>query len=512
MKHIKKLASILLAMVMVLGLATTAFAANVTVPENSILDGHNFTAYQVFSGREDNSVLSDVQWGSGISSDVFLSALKDDTTYGSLFADCTTAAAVAAVLSDNNTDSALADKVAELAYAHKTGSGTALTTGDNTLADGYYLVVDTTETVGKGSAYNKALLQVVGDIEITVKTSAPSVVKKVKDTNDSEANSTTGWQDSADYDIGDTIPYQLTATMGDLSKYDHYYVEFVDTMTHLTYTGITSVKVGSTTLTGDQYSATWDATNKTLKVVITDVKAYGATTGTEVVVEYTATLDDDAVIGSTGNPNEVYLVYSNNPNYTGDGTNKPGDTGKTPEDKNIVFTYKVVVNKVDKDKQPLEGAGFTLYKKILGTAPEGTNYEAVKEGETDIGYWMPIGDEQVGGTTTQFTWSGLDDGDYKLVETTTPAGYNTIEDVEFTITATHEMESDNPSLTALNVGTLFSGEVSNGTVSADIVNLSGSTLPGTGGIGTTVLYAAGGVLVLLALALLIAKRRTGSGK
>ena len=142
------------------------------------------------------------------------------------------------------------------------------------------------------------------------------MVKKVKDTNDT-TSVTSGWQDSADYDIGDTIPYQLTATMGDLSRYDHYYVEFVDTMTHLTYTGITSVKVGDTTLTAEQYQATWDNTTKTLKVIITDVKAYGAVTGTAVVVEYTATLDADAVIGSAGNPNEAYLIFTNNPvSYT----------------------------------------------------------------------------------------------------------------------------------------------------------------------------------------------------
>ena len=80
MKHAKKLASLLLALVMAFALSTTAFAANVTVPTEGILKDHTFTAYQVFSGREENGILSDVQWGSGIASDTFLAALKADTT------------------------------------------------------------------------------------------------------------------------------------------------------------------------------------------------------------------------------------------------------------------------------------------------------------------------------------------------------------------------------------------------------------------------------------------------
>ena len=175
----KKLAGLLLAMVMMMAALMTAHAATVTVPSDGILKDHTFTAYQILSGREEGGILSDVQWGSGINSDTFLAALKADTTYGSLFTKCTDAAAVAKVLGDNNTNTPLANAVAKLAYTNKTGSGTALTSGDNELADGYYLVVDTTADVGKGGAYNTALLQVVGSINITVKTDAPTVEKKV---------------------------------------------------------------------------------------------------------------------------------------------------------------------------------------------------------------------------------------------------------------------------------------------------------------------------------------------
>ncbi|MDY5783352.1 MAG: hypothetical protein SPK62_05500, partial [Gemmiger sp.] len=95
MKHLKKLAGVLLALAMVFTLALPAFAATVTVPSDGILKDHTFTAYQIFTGREEDGVLSDVQWGSDINSTAFLAALKKDTTYGSLFTDCTDAAAVA---------------------------------------------------------------------------------------------------------------------------------------------------------------------------------------------------------------------------------------------------------------------------------------------------------------------------------------------------------------------------------------------------------------------------------
>ena len=156
MKNMKKLVSVLLTLVMALALTVPAFAATVTVPSDEILKDHTFTAFQVFSGREEGNVLSDVQWGDGINSSAFLVDLQGEATYGSLFTNCATAADVAKVLSDNNTNTntALANRFAELAYANKTGSGTALTSGENTLADGYYLIVDTTANVGEGGAYN----------------------------------------------------------------------------------------------------------------------------------------------------------------------------------------------------------------------------------------------------------------------------------------------------------------------------------------------------------------------
>ena len=108
---------------------------------------------------------------------------------------------------------------------------------------------------------------------------------------------------------------------------------------------------------------------------------------------------------------------------------------------------------------------------------------------------------------TTFTWSGLDVGDYKMVETTTPSGYNTIPDIEFTITATHDVSSDNPTLISLSGGDKFTGVISTGVVSANIENQSGAQLPSTGGIGTTIFYVIGGGLMVAAAILLITKKR-----
>ena len=218
---------------------------------------------------------------------------------------------------------------------------------------------------------------------------------------------------------------------------------------------------------------------------------------TKVVVTYSAKLDNSAVIGSTGNPNKVYLTYSNNPNQGGD-----RDTGKTPEDKNIVFTYKVVVNKVNEKDEPLYGAGFTLQKKVNGQY-------------TDIKTIGPKNDKKEEMTTFEFT--GLDDGDYKLIESTTPSGYNTIDSIEFTISATHDETSDDPKLTDLS-GNAPSGEAtftpkeSDGSLTTDVVNKKGSVLPSTGGRGTTMIYIIGAALVITAGVVLVMRKKMSSDK
>ena len=505
-KAMKKLMAALLAVAMVCAMAIPAFAAAGTVVSGSKVDvtKHDFDAYQIFSAKLDSTKnkLSDVTWGDGVKGDDLLVALKTATTLGD-FSKCNTPSDVAKILEGFNTEQATK-------FAAFVANGYLSTTkiaGTGTIdlpSAGYYLIKDVTEVEGEYDASNLTLLLVSGPETVTpqVKTDIPTLQKKVKDKNDSTGE-TTGWQDSADYDIGDTIPYQLTATLGNVSNFDTYYVEFVDKMEHLTYNNITSVKVGNTTLNAGEYSSNWDSANKKLTVSIDNVKAFGATNGSTITVEYNATLDADAVLGSTGNPNEAYLVFSNNPN--GDGK------GKTAPDKNIVFTYKVVANKVDEHDQPLTGAAFALYKKLPavpnpedGTSyfMEGTDaYTLVKE--LNVGENGEVADKKL----TTFEWTGIDDGEYMIKEIITPAGYNSIEPIKFTVTADHEIEAADPKLTELTGGDKFTGAVSTGTLTANIQNRMGSTLPGTGGIGTTIFYVVGGGLMVAAAILLITKKR-----
>ncbi|WP_423214305.1 isopeptide-forming domain-containing fimbrial protein [Streptococcus equinus] len=436
-----------------------------------------YESYQIFTGtvldNSDEAALGQVQWGNGIT-DAGKTALQ--TKYSA-----SSAAEIAEKLGDNAVD---ADEFAKEAGKYLQNAG-----GLTGLAAGYYLVQN--KTVGDHEAYTNYILKVVKNVTVEPKTSVPSVEKKVKDTNDT-AGTTPGWQDSADYDINDDVPFQLTATLpNNFATYDEYYLEFADTLSSgLTYNKDAKVflKNGSdeTDITSSFTIAEDGSSFK-----INNLKSIsGVTASSKIVVRYTAKLNSTAAIGSAGNPNTVKLIYSNNPNATG--------TGETTPDTVVVFTYKVIVNKVDQNNEPLSGAGFTLYKKVHDTS------------KTEGYRWDAVGDEITGGTT--FTFSGIDDGDYKLVETTTPNGYNTIDDILFTVSAEHDENSNEPKLTSLSgvdsAGKItFTSNTSEGSLTAPVPNTKGSILPSTGGMGTKVLYAVGVVLILIAGVLIVTKKR-----
>lgn len=481
MKNFKTIIGLIMSMVMAFSMCFTAMADSSTTYTVTIKEapkGHIYEAYQIFTGDLSGNVLSNIKWGSGVSADG-QTALGDAVEKAESITNVTEAEAFAE----------------EVASYLATIAGTVTTTvdGDCTidgLAAGYYLIKDKDNSLTGDEAYTSYILKVVKDTEATLKSDKPTVEKKVKDINDSIADSETEWQDSADYDIGDKVPFQLKATLANnVTSYDTYKFVFNDTLSNgLTYDA-DSLKVyvdGNNITTGYTVNAPTSA-GGILTITFADAKAVGAGNSSVITVEYTATLNENAVVGSTGNTNKVNLEYSNNPNSGGE-----GDTGTTPDDTVIVFTYKVVVNKVDKDKQALAGAGFTLYKK------------------DSSGEYVAVGEEIKNVTT--FTFNGLDDGDYKLVETTTPATYNTMDPVEFTITAEHEVLSDSPVLTKLdsNVTTgeiTFTSSVPDGSLTSDVVNYNGSELPETGGMGTRILYLLGGILVIAALVLLVTKKR-----
>ena len=262
------------------------------------------------------------------------------------------------------------------------------------------------------------------------------------------------------------------------------------------------------------------------KASVADLKtaAPSLLAGDIVKIEYSATLGERAIVGAEGNPNKYQVEYSNNPNGTG--------TGTTPWDMNIVFTYDIEVDKVTgvgASETALAGAAFALYKlytpealALAGkTAESSIKYDnGTKDYAIGNDKWVLV-EQKTAGTDTAFTFSGVDDGTYLLVETTTPAGYNSILPSKFTVTATHN-DGDTPSFASVT-GTNVEGtglapiELGEKTKSATdktvtglktkVVNNEGTVLPSTGGMGTTIFYVLGTVLVLGAGVLMVTRRR-----
>lgn len=455
---------------------------------NKAVKGHTYEAYQILSGdlSADKATLSNIKWGEGIKAEG-QTALGGD------------AAGYAKKLADMGNNSKELKAQAQIIGANLASASGSVTVTDpdaknviSNLKPGYYLIKDKDDSLQGQESYTEFILHVTDDVEANVKADVPSVEKKVKDTNDTTGD-TTGWQDSADYDIGDDVPFQLTATLANnIESYKTYSLKFNDTLSKgLDYNNDAVIKLGDKDVTS-YFTPSYDATAKTLTFTCDNILAFGAKNSDKIVVEYTAKLNENAVIGAAGNPNTVYLDFSNNPNNGGE-----GDRGKTPEDKVIVFTYKLTVNKVDKENKPLTGAEFSLFKKVNG-----------KEELVEVKKILSTNAEG-----TVFGFTGLDDGTYVLRETKTPDGYNSIEDQTFTISAKHDENSDDPKLTALT-GDVASGSIINlgvmlekGELSTDVVNNKGSVLPSTGGAGRVAIYVIGAILVLGGGIVLVTKKR-----
>lgn len=503
MKHMKKFVSLLLTAVMVLAMSMTAFAADTySITINNSAEGHTYEAYQIFTGDLSGTTLSNIVWGSGVSED-------GKTALGN-------AATKAEKLKTEADAKAFAKEVAPY-LTTAAGSASTVTDGKyeiSGLAAGYYLVKDKDDSLtNKDDAYTSYILKVVGNIELSPKSAKPTVDKQVWDEiDDAEAGATDGWGESADHAINESFQFKLIANLPadtDFNAYEKYKVIFTDTMSEgVTFESIDSVTVDGVTLEAGQYSctATANQAGESWTLTIDDIKSISEvnlTDGADIVVIYNAHLNENAQVnhasGTTTNKNTVGLQYSNNPNASGEGNE---ELGKTPEDSVWVFTYEVDNTKVDatdsKNKTPLAGAGFRLYDST-GTTEIGliydktlSAYRPVKSGETAV-------EMTSAADTGVFNIKGLDAGTYVLKETTVPAGYNKCADTTVVIKATHSENADGTSATT----TL----TSDSNVTNTIENKQGSTLPETGGMGTTIFYVLGTILVLGAAIMLITKRR-----
>ena len=531
----KKLFALLLALTMVFSLATTAFAADITINDGDVT-GAEYAAYKLLNATDGGN--GKFAYTVNDTYRTVLQGITDaDTTDNVVPTDEEIIAYIATL------DATGIRTFADAVYAQVKTLDADYTASENVFTgvdQGYYLIVET----ATGSAedfdedtFSLVMLDTAGQDNITVETKEelPKSQKKVKDINDSTETTYGEWKDSADHDIDDKVPFQITFTLpADYANYEQYTVGIHDDQSAgLTFDSNSVVVYIDTDKDGikdddEPVITNWFTTTAsgltddcTFHIECADIVAEAAdddvtlAAGSVITFEYTSTLNDDAVLGSTGNPNEMTVEFSNNP--YGDGTSR------TPEDRVIVFTYGVNVDKYTKVNgvdTALTGADFTLYKEVPSTYTGAQTGAAIKEAYTndnikagalgDTKYYIVVANKTTDVEGDTFDFKGVDDGNYVLVETTIPAGYNAWDAVAFTIDATHT-DGDTPTLTSLTGGDLVTGEFKNtGIIATDIENKTGTELPSTGGMGTTLFYIVGGLMVAGAAILLVTKKRMGA--
>lgn len=420
-------------------------------------------------------------------------------------------------------------EIANAAAGYLTGTAIKTVTPSQAatgLTSGYYLIKDVTPNAGEtggienGTTHNRYVLVLLGNnnnsITITEKRDSVTSEKKVLDG--------TAWQDTTDVNIGDKVEFRLQGTLpANYEEFSYFKYNFYDTLSKgLNFNGDVEVYVGEkgsagatnitsyfdvtpdaavTTAPNDDTSITITAKagtdNKYLRAI------EGLTATSKIFVYYSATLNEKAVIGEAGNPNKMHLEYTSHPSED--------KMGKTAEDKVKAFTFQFDLIKTFNGATPSDTdlPKFTLYKKNAQN-----DYVAYTNGKEKVSEKVvqKVEKENEDGTTSTsyvINWEGLDAGDYKLVESHVPAGYNKANDVEFTISATYTQGAE-PALKTLEVlhFTGASADKTTGIVTGTIVNNRGSELPSTGGMGTVVLYTVGGLIVLIAgVGLAVALRR-----
>ena len=528
---------------------------------NADMTKNTFKIYPIFDADYSVSngklVIANVSgFATGVSSD-FLSKVQAITigtgeSAKHPFENCADAEAVAAVLKDETKNSAIAKAFAKVAATNK---GTAVSS--DTLPLGYYVIVDETTNTTNGNTTNNFpvlfanITKDLATVKIDLKTDIPTIEKKVYEGEDN--NNTSGstglpdakadkWNDAADHEIGEVVYFKLNITVGDMTYYDTYNLKAWDELS----AGLTFVKnpapvITSTRTTGlaENWQPTASATGQQVTWDFGDIKAKGFQTGDIITIRYGAKLNENAVVGTEqdgiGNPNEAWLEYSNNPNSTG--------TGTTEKDKVTVFTYNIDGTKVDVDDKEtkLSGAEFILYK-MVGTTKYCRNFTAntwnaltsEPTASTESGAYVKTTDQngKIGDI------KGVETGTYYLKEIKAPEGYNLPKD-PFTVEVKgYRKAQTGETGTTITVGKGDSAqtfenmiEVSNGNMTADsqkievftvkvgdyttanngaytIGNAKGTNLPETGGMGTTMLYVAGGAIVLIAgIGMAVALRR-----
>jgi fimbrial isopeptide formation D2 family protein/LPXTG-motif cell wall-anchored protein len=457
--------------------------------------GDTYKVYQLLTGDveelDGEEVIANTAWGS---------ALENLTSVTSKYDSAQALASALSVMTDEELETFETGLYNE-GLASQTPIATLTQSSPSvTLPYGYYLVAEY-DMNGDLISSNRFITDMVGDITVYPKTGALTITKQVMGVQSGD------WQSATDQLEGSDVTFKITAKLpGNVEAYTSGYdVTFNDTLSAgLTYAGditytITNEAgdtVSSGTLTATDIETT--DTGTTFEIAMGNVTAspYDAGNDDEITITYKAQVSKDAKTGNLGNPNTVNATYSNN-------VDDSSSTATTANKTATVFTYKIAVNKTDSKGAALAGAEFTLSK--LDSA----------------GAWQAVGTETVNEAGTTFTFTGIDDGTYRLEETTTPEGYNTADPVYFKVTSTFDDSNGSPALKTLTVeqtdasGTVLTAANQTVTFTLDgtmdittsIVNKKGVTLPKTGVSTAIFLYAGAAALIVIGLMLVLKKRK-----
>lgn len=545
MNKTSKLLSLLLVLTIVFSLSVTALAAEtytITVDGSGTVANHTFEAYQIFKGDlhtpetgeggNTSKILSNIVWGTGVNT-----AAANFTTDFPV-----SAAETAELLTTVEQARAFAKKIAPFLSNVHTDCDAKDPSGNYVISNlpaGYYLVKDKDNSLtGENDFYTAYLMKVVADVTATPKGEKPTLEKQIQNNNTGEW-STTG---NVAFQLGDTVVFRIITSVPDVSRYpDGYTYKIYDTMTRGLTSNVKSAddftievkndpgnKLESKYYSVETSQITVDDKLVDHFVLTIDVKQAIAdgriAAGNELFIIYTAILNDKAdfyQIGEGPNSNTAYLEYSNNPNGEG--------TGKTPESTVNAWSLPAIIRKVDgKDNTKiLNGAKFVLSRnpnlKVSEMQCDENGVPAVTTGlialfapagqSSTAPYDIATADQITAGEHITYvielgdtTIAGFGEHDYYLYETKAPNGYNLLaEPVKFTFhtSATMDLLTD-PAWITLNDSTIkLTG------MNFDIANNSGATLPETGGIGTTLFYVIGALLVVGAGVLLVTKKRMG---
>ena len=565
-KLVSRFMAVLMAMTMILSMSMTAFAAEApkgTLTVNNTVAGKTLDLYQIFTATKNEAGNVAYTLNSAYEG-FFQSKISGASTLtGEALSEKAYNYVKDQVGTDGSNGAAFAKDILDwilknattVATTHTTANTTADTTVINNLDYGYYVVyplgaTDTSTAPGNEKVKSVASLVSVTGIDATVnmKSNYPTVDKKIipaqsgsgitigaivngnwegnhqmelDDENESEdtiaPHGATDEKKVGDFGIGDTVTYQLTSKVPDMTGYNSYTFKFSDTLSKgLDLKEVLSVKVGNTTLTAkstgaNTYALAYDKSNRTLTVTLNDFyNSYKNRTGDTITVVYTATLNKDAVIGMNPNTNKAVVEYSNDPTTGGTGTSEPSIVDVHTFDFTI-YKYYLKDQNNKEDKTALAKAEFELYKgNTEGTAAdEQAKVNIVDEGEGV--YRQATADEAkaTGFTSAKIVSDadgkvlvkGLDAGTYYLRETKAPEGYNKLlSDIKVEIKPVYDETTGK--LTSYSVDYTYNGKTTNGAAITNktdspevaVENKTGAQLPSTGSKGALMVTLAGIVL------------------